>query len=98
MKTLLGISGLLMMASLGMANMGQFPMMAGQGMPGQMIQPNQPVAMDPGAYQSQFNGTGDIPPWAIQQGHLCGTGRFENTNNFNFGPNQVAPGMPGYHQ
>ena len=85
--------------SLGaVANMAPFPMMAGQGLPGQMISPNQPVAMDPGAYQSQYQGMGDIPPYAINQNHLCQQGRFENTNQFNFGANQQMPGMPGMHQ
>jgi hypothetical protein len=81
-----------------LANMAQFPMMAGQGMPGQMISPNQGVAMDPGAYQSPYQGMGDIPPYAINQNHLCQQGRFANTNQFNFGPNQQMPGMPGMHQ
>ena len=81
-----------------LANQMGFSMMAGQGLPGQMLGPNAPVAMDAGAYQSQFQGTGDVPPWAIQQGHLCSTGRSENTNNFNFGQGQRMPSAPGVHQ
>ena len=77
----------------------QFQMGGQQSLGGQpMMAPNQGMAMNPGAYQGSFQGNGDIPAHAIQGNHLCNTGRFADSRNFNFGPGGQGPGMPGSHQ